>query len=238
LTKENRPKGFPKWSKNGRDRPAGRKVPDTAKLDDMRATWWKWWDSANPTARSRDEGRILPDDCDCWEELHLPGKEGFRLFLIALRWWYDLAEGVDKEWYWEQALKSVYITMCKLLDDLRCVVTYFRYFGILILARNSPPRQRDSQTPGPRHISLTQPAPPNSRSTQIASIPGSHSQPPVSKNSRRHAAFGPASKVAGSHTHGAAASAAASSSSSQCQKRAGAPLDPSDEPPTSRRRSS
>jgi hypothetical protein len=124
----NCPKGFSQWSKNGRDRPGGKRLPKTADLKDLRAKWWKWWDDANPASRSRLEGRVLPSACDSWDELHLPGKDGFFLFLLALRWWYDRAKGVDKGWLWEEALKSVYSTMCMLLDDLR-----YNFFFLFLL---------------------------------------------------------------------------------------------------------
>jgi hypothetical protein len=133
---KHRPEGFPQWSKNGRDRASGKKVPGTVDLDNIRAKWWRWWDDANPASRSRREGKILPGDCDCWEDLHLPGKEGFVSFIVMLRWWFDKARGCDEGWHWTEALKSVYETMCFLLDDLRYVLWLFSALHYLIRAGN------------------------------------------------------------------------------------------------------
>ncbi|KAK7015128.1 hypothetical protein VNI00_019209 [Paramarasmius palmivorus] len=115
-----RPVGFKELNKNGRNRKVGLARPSTVSLSNMEATWWSWWSKAQPTWRPRDqEGRVVPGGNGDWSSLRLHGKDGLVMFLIALRWWYEMESGDDlfKEGGWWDAVRSVYWSILQLQKD-------------------------------------------------------------------------------------------------------------------------
>jgi hypothetical protein len=105
----------------------------------MRMNWWIWWSNQNPEWRPRLNERIIPGGTGSWSGMHLPGRDGFVYFILALRWWYMMAEGDDHEHHWQEALRSVYWTMGMLIDDLRYVFNSIFLIYLLIIAIKDAP---------------------------------------------------------------------------------------------------
>ncbi|KAL0564024.1 hypothetical protein V5O48_018031 [Marasmius crinis-equi] len=119
-----RPDGFKAWFKNGRVgnrlKTAGSlDIPATACLEELRSSWWKWFDNNMPDWRPRINDKVVPGGEGNWEDCEMPGKDGMVLFLVGLRWWYDLVGCEDKEGGWEQAAKAVYYTLNRTLSERR-----------------------------------------------------------------------------------------------------------------------
>ncbi|KAK7015515.1 hypothetical protein VNI00_019113 [Paramarasmius palmivorus] len=115
-----RPVGFRELNKNGRSRKVGLARPSTVSLSNLEATWWTWWTNAQPTWRPKDEeGRVVPGGEGDWSALRLHGKDGLVMFLVALRWWYEMESHEDlfKVGGWWDAVRSVYWTILQLQKD-------------------------------------------------------------------------------------------------------------------------
>ncbi|KAL0577211.1 hypothetical protein V5O48_004777 [Marasmius crinis-equi] len=113
LPLDHRPQAFAAWFQAGRTkRPGGRVTPTSVQLPSFRTEWWLWFDSVNPDWRLRDGGVVLPGGDGDWEDIECPGKDGFALLLIGLRWWFDRGGWEDKVGlgHWEHAVKGLYET--------------------------------------------------------------------------------------------------------------------------------
>jgi len=122
LKSDHRPAGFAEWFKRGRYRKSSRSrdTPPEATLSNLQETWWSWWSDANPDWRPCDEdGRILPGGNGTWEAMQYNEERGLVLFLVGLRWWFDVGTPGVIEGRWMQALKSIYITLVALVEDAR-----------------------------------------------------------------------------------------------------------------------
>ncbi|KAK7022820.1 hypothetical protein VNI00_016947 [Paramarasmius palmivorus] len=122
-----RPFGFTEFGRTGRNRPGGLDVPEQSSLANLREVWPTWWKSSQPDGRVLSNGEIGGRVTD-WSDLKLPGHRGFFMFLLGLRWWFDLEKqeaagdhntlGANLQAKgWNAATKSVYNTLLALLDD-------------------------------------------------------------------------------------------------------------------------
>ncbi|KAK7014804.1 SERTA domain-containing protein 3 [Paramarasmius palmivorus] len=119
MLKNRRPKGFLQWFKYGRMRWEAL-IPSEVSVDTLGHEWWVWWSKVvNPRWRPRAEDMIMPGGQGSWEAVRIPGKDGFILVLVALRWWCDLLDHPDQDLLWVSTIKAVYWTLEELLKDAR-----------------------------------------------------------------------------------------------------------------------
>ncbi|KAK7020265.1 SERTA domain-containing protein 3 [Paramarasmius palmivorus] len=122
MLKNKRPQGFLQWFKYGRLR-WEELVPSEVCVQELGHQWWIWWSSVvNPRWRPRSEGMIMPGGQGDWEVVRLPGKDGFILALVSLRWWCDLLDNPETDLLWTSTLKAVYWTLEELLKDARSLI--------------------------------------------------------------------------------------------------------------------
>ncbi|KAL0563017.1 hypothetical protein V5O48_019061 [Marasmius crinis-equi] len=120
----NRPKPFTTWFKNGRlgdrlGKAGSLDTPATAQLQEFRDSWWIWFDKNMPEWMLRIDGKVVPGGEGDWEDCEMPGKDGMVLFVVGLKWWYDLAGKEDEQGDWEQAAKAVYNCLDRTLTARR-----------------------------------------------------------------------------------------------------------------------
>ncbi|KAK7017493.1 hypothetical protein VNI00_018622 [Paramarasmius palmivorus] len=122
-----RPDGFITFGKAGRNRPGGLVTPGDASLANLREVWPTWWRNAQPEWRIQPDGTLQGREGD-WSGLRLASSRGFMMFLLGLRWWYDLevsqAEDMQADLElnlqqegWNGAVKSTYNVLLALLED-------------------------------------------------------------------------------------------------------------------------
>ncbi|KAK7022919.1 hypothetical protein VNI00_016858 [Paramarasmius palmivorus] len=113
-----RPQLIHQWCKKGRVR--GFEPVRGAESDPeyLRRQFWVWWSAANPEWRRHEGIYVLPRIDGDLSMLHQPGKDGLVLFLVILRWWYDLADGIDSDGMWTEGVKSVTCAMEALISEL------------------------------------------------------------------------------------------------------------------------
>ncbi|KAK7026657.1 SERTA domain-containing protein 3 [Paramarasmius palmivorus] len=119
MLKNRRPQGFLQWFKYGRLRWEAL-VPSDVSENTLGYEWWVWWSKVvNPRWRPQSEDMIMPGGQGSWEAVRIPGKDGFILVLVALRWWCDLLDNPEKDLLWVSTIKAVYSTLEELLKDAR-----------------------------------------------------------------------------------------------------------------------
>ncbi|KAK7025342.1 SERTA domain-containing protein 3 [Paramarasmius palmivorus] len=117
LLKSRRPQGFLQWFKYGRLR-WEELVPPEVQCETLAQDWWIWWSKVvNPRWRPSTEGMVMPGGNGSWEVVRIPGKDGFVLVLVSLRWWCDLLDSPSSDPLWQSTIKSVYWTLEELLKD-------------------------------------------------------------------------------------------------------------------------
>ncbi|KAK7019706.1 SERTA domain-containing protein 3 [Paramarasmius palmivorus] len=119
LMKNRRPNGYLQWFKYGRLR-WEELVPSEVQPETLAKEWWVWWSRVvNPRWRPRAEDMVMPGGNGSWEAVRMPGKDGFVLLLVSLRWWCDLLDRPGADCLWLATLKSVYWTLEELQKDAR-----------------------------------------------------------------------------------------------------------------------
>ncbi|KAL0565843.1 SERTA domain-containing protein 3 [Marasmius crinis-equi] len=123
LTTRLRPEVYKVWLKARRTtRPGGRKTPRGVSLPQFRQLWWGWLSEILPSECLRDGSNVVvvPQDYTQARALECPGKDGFSLLLMGLKWWHERGgeDEVDNVGRWVHAAKAVYRCMGLLLENL------------------------------------------------------------------------------------------------------------------------
>ncbi|KAK7026737.1 SERTA domain-containing protein 3 [Paramarasmius palmivorus] len=124
MLKSRRPQGYLQWFKYGRLRWEQR-VPSEVVAENLGQEWWIWWSKVvNPRWRPKSpDGMVMPGGKGNWEAVRIPGKDGFVLVLVSLRWWCDLLDHPGKDLLWLSTVKAVYTTLVELLKDVQTLTT-------------------------------------------------------------------------------------------------------------------
>ncbi|KAK7022740.1 SERTA domain-containing protein 3 [Paramarasmius palmivorus] len=119
MLKNRRPQGFLQWFKYGRLRWEAL-VPSEVCAETLGHEWWVWWSKVvNPRWRPKSDDMVMPGGQGSWEAVRIPGKDGFILALVALRWWCDLLDRPEQDLLWVSTVKAVFWTLEELLKDAR-----------------------------------------------------------------------------------------------------------------------
>ncbi|KAK7021996.1 hypothetical protein VNI00_017098 [Paramarasmius palmivorus] len=118
LPMKERPPLIHQWCKKGHIRGFEPSEGQEWTADYLRRQFWVWWSEANPEWRRYEGMFVLPDTDGDLSTLHQAGKDGLVLLLVVLRWWYDMADGLDINGMWMEALKSVTVVMEALINEL------------------------------------------------------------------------------------------------------------------------
>ncbi|EEB91938.1 hypothetical protein MPER_09629, partial [Moniliophthora perniciosa FA553] len=81
--------GFSEFTRVRHNRPGGLNTPCEASLENLRTVWPSWWRQGQPAWRLQEDGKIVDQEGD-WTDLSITCTEGFVMFMIGLRWWFDL----------------------------------------------------------------------------------------------------------------------------------------------------
>ncbi|KAK7021735.1 SERTA domain-containing protein 3 [Paramarasmius palmivorus] len=122
MLKSRRPQGYLQWFKYGRMR-WEELVPSEVRPESLGHEWWTWWTKVvNPRWRPKSEDMVMPGGAGSWEAVRIPGKDGFVLVLVSLRWWCDLLDDPENDLLWLSTIKAVYWTLVELLKDAQTLL--------------------------------------------------------------------------------------------------------------------
>lgn len=105
-------------------------MPTDASLANMRSTFWSWFLKAHEDLSTDENGEVQAN----WSTLRCPGENGVVLFVVALKWWFDLAEEEILDEDWVMAIRAVYCLMTALLEDARCAASTLSPRAILLIS--------------------------------------------------------------------------------------------------------
>jgi len=103
-------------------------LPDLVKL------FWQWWTATNPSWRTLDKNVLVYGrQLGYWGGHIYCGSRGILLALVALRWWWDLAETENDFGTWRAAVSNVHWVLTHIEHHIEYIVYIFiQYWSLNI----------------------------------------------------------------------------------------------------------
>lgn len=104
-----------------RARPVAGYNPSITNLDEFVSSYQRWFDSLNPSWRSKNEvGRWVTTTSDdgTWEDFQKPGLNGLLGILVCLKWWTEAEEtlGIEVSDSWVEGVTDLISVLQGLLE--------------------------------------------------------------------------------------------------------------------------